>query len=132
MVASTSYPLLDAFITTLWIVGFFLWIWCAIAVFADLFRSDMSGWAKAGWIVLIILIPLFGVLIYLIARGRKMADRAARDAADQEKAFQSYVRDVAVPSSPADDLAKLADLRDRGVITQEEFDQQKAKVLTGP
>jgi hypothetical protein len=131
MVASTSYPLLDAFITTLWIVGFFLWIWCAIAVFADLFRSDMSGWAKAGWIILIILLPLFGVLIYLIARGRKMAERASRDAADQEAAFQSYVRDAAGPSSPADDLAKLADLRDRGVITDAEFEQQKAKVLTG-
>jgi hypothetical protein len=131
MVASSSYPLLDAFITTLWIVGFFLWIWCAIAVFADLFRSDMSGWAKAGWIILIILLPLFGVLIYLIVRGRKMAERASRDAADQEAAFQSYVRDAAGSSSPADDLAKLADLRDRGVITDAEFEQQKSKVLTG-
>jgi hypothetical protein len=131
MVASTSYPLLDAFITTLWIVGFFLWIWCAIAVFADLFRSDMSGWAKAGWIVLIILLPLLGVLIYLIARGRKMAERAAKDAADQEQAFRSYVQDATGGSgSAADDLAKLADLRDRGVITDAEFEQQKAKVLS--
>lgn len=128
---ATSYPLLDAFLTTLWIVGFFLWIWCAIAVFSDLFRSDMSGWAKAGWIVLIIILPLLGVLIYLIARGRNMAERAARDAADQEAAFKSYVRDAAGPSSTADDLHKLADLRDRGVITDAEFEQQKAKMLTG-
>lgn len=132
MVASTSYPLLDAFLTTLWIVGFFLWIWLAILVFSDIFRSDQSGWAKAGWIVLIIVLPLLGVLIYLIARGRKMAERAARDAADQEAAFKSYVRDVAPATSTADDLAKLADLRDRGVITDAEFEQQKAKVLTAP
>lgn len=132
MVASTSYPLLDAFLTTLWIVGFFLWIWLAILVFSDIFRSDQSGWAKAGWILLIIVFPLLGVLIYLIARGRKMAERGAQDAADQEAAFKAYVRDAAAPTSPADDLAKLADLRERGVITDAEFEQQKAKVLTGP
>jgi hypothetical protein len=127
---ATSYPLLDAFLTTLWIVGFFLWIWCAIAVFADLFRSHMSGWVKAGWIVLIILLPLLGVLIYLIARGREMAERATRDAANQEKAFRAYVQDAAGSSDTAANLEKLASLRDRGVITEAEFEQQKAKVLS--
>ncbi len=130
----TSYPLLDAFLTVLWIVGFVLWIWLMIAVFSDIFRShDMSGWGKAAWILFIFILPLFGVLIYLIARGSKMHEHAAQDMKAQDAAFRQYVQEAAASngaSGTADQLSKLADLRDRGVITPEEFDQEKAKVLS--
>jgi hypothetical protein len=132
----SSYPLLDAFLTVLWIVGFVLWIWLMIAVFSDIFRShDLSGWGKALWIVLIFILPLLGVLIYLIARGHKMHEHAVTDMKAQDAAFRKYVQEAATTSgngssSTADQLSKLADLRDRGVITPEEFDREKAKVLS--
>lgn len=131
----TSYPLLDAFFTVLWIVGFVLWIWLVIAVFSDIFRShDLSGWAKALWIVAIFILPLIGVLIYLIARGQKMHEHAIEAASAQDAAFRQYVQEAASngngSSGPADQLTKLADLRDRGVISEQEFAQQKAKVLS--
>jgi len=131
----TSYPLLDAFLTVLWIVGFVLWIWLMIAVFSDIFRSrDLSGWGKAAWILLIFILPLIGVLIYLIARGHKMHEHAAADMKAQDAAFRQYVQQAAATGNgaggTADQLSKLADLRDRGVITPEEFDREKAKVLS--
>jgi hypothetical protein len=99
-------------------------------VFIDIFRSqDLSGWAKALWFVFVLLIPLIGVLVYLIARGGKMHEHAAREAQHQDREFRAYVREAAGPKSPADQLAKLADLRDRGVITAQEFESEKAKVL---
>jgi ABC-type multidrug transport system fused ATPase/permease subunit len=130
---ATSYPLLDAFLTTLWIFGFFLWIWLVIAVFADIIRSrDLSGWGKAAWTILIVLLPLFGVLIYLIARGGSMHERSARQAEEQEAAFRNYVKQTASngATGTADELAKLADLKARGVITEEEFQREKAKALS--
>ncbi len=126
-------PLLDVFLTTLWIVGFFLWIWVAVLVFTDIFRAhDMSGWVKALWVVLIVVLPLLGVLIYLIARGRKMAERAASDAQKQDEAFRAYVRDASgtEPANPSAEIENLQALRDRGVLTDTEFEQQKAKVLS--
>ncbi len=129
MIAS-SYPLLDVFWTMLWFFLFFIWIWLLITVFVDLFRShDLSGWGKAGWTIFIIILPLLGVLFYLIFRGGSMHERQTQDAARQEQAFRQYVQQAAGPSSPADELVKLADLRDRGVITPEEFERQKAAVL---
>jgi hypothetical protein len=130
---ATSYPLLDAFLTTLWIFGFFLWIWLVIAVFADIIRSrDLSGWGKAAWTILIVLLPLFGVLIYLIARGGSMHERNARQAEEQDAAFRNYVKQTASngATGTADELAKLTDLKARGVITEEEFQREKAKALS--
>jgi ABC-type multidrug transport system fused ATPase/permease subunit len=128
--ASTGYPLLDVFWTMLWFFLFFIWIWLLITVFVDLFRSrDIGGWGKALWAIFIIVLPLLGVLIYLIARGGKMHERAMRDAQQQEQAFRSYVQEAAQSSSPTEELAKLADLRDRGVLTDEEFQRQKAAIL---
>jgi ABC-type multidrug transport system fused ATPase/permease subunit len=130
---AASYPLLDAFLTILWVFGFFLWIWLVIAVFADIIRSrDLSGWGKAAWTIVVIVLPLFGVVTYLIARGGKMHERQLRDSQDQEAAFRDYVKNVAGDgtTSPADELAKLAALRDRGVITNEEFEREKAKALS--
>jgi type VI protein secretion system component VasK len=129
MVAS-DYPLLDVFWTMLWFFLFFIWIWLLITVFVDLFRSeDLSGWGKAAWAIFIIVIPLLGVLIYLIARGGKMQERAMQQAQQQEQQFRSYVQEAAQSSSPTDELAKLADLKERGVLTDAEFQSQKAALL---
>jgi hypothetical protein len=125
-----DYPLLGVFWTMLWIFLFFIWIWILIAVFADIFRShDMGGFAKALWVIFIIILPFLGVLIYLIARGGKMQEHAAASAKQQDEAFRSYVQDAAQGSTSADQLAKLADLKDKGVLTDEEFEAQKAKIL---
>ncbi len=131
MIAS-SYPLLDAFLTMLWIFLFIIWIWLLIMVFSDIFRSrDLSGWGKALWVIGIIILPWLGVLIYLIARGGKMHERQIQAAQAQQEAFKQYVQETATSSSSstADQLAKLADLRDKGVITPAEFESEKAKAL---
>jgi hypothetical protein len=131
---ATNYPILDIFLTTLYFFLFFIWIWLLFMVFIDIFRShDMGGWAKALWVILIIVMPYLGVLIYLIARGGKMHERAAQQAAMQQKAFDQYVKQTAGTSSDttADQLAKLADLKSQGVLTEAEFDAQKTKILAG-
>jgi membrane protein implicated in regulation of membrane protease activity len=130
LASSYSYPLLGAFWTILEVFLWVLWIWILIYVFIDIFRShDLSGWAKALWFLFVLFIPLIGVLVYLIARGGKMQERAQRDARQQESDFRAYVQEAASSGTPADQLAKLADLRDRGVISAEEFEREKAKVL---
>ncbi len=127
--ASTSYPLLNIFWTMLEFFLWVVWIWLLILVFIDIFRShDLSGWAKALWVLFVVIIPFLGVLVYLIARGSEMQERAARQAQRQDQEFRDYVQQSAETSS-ADQLAKLADLRDRGVITAAEFEREKAKVL---
>ena len=131
LASSYSYPLLGAFWTILEIFLWVLWIWVLIYVFIDIFRSrDLSGWAKALWFIFVLFIPLIGVLVYLIARGDSMHERAVQQAQQQDRQFRQYVQDAAGGSqTPADQLTKLAELRDRGVITAEEFERQKAKVL---
>ena len=130
MIAYT-YPLLDIFWTMLWIFAFIVYIWLLIAIFSDIFRSDdMGGVAKALWVIFIIILPFLGVFVYLIARGGKMQERSARQAADQQKAFDQYVKETAGASdTTADQLSKLADLKAQGVLTDAEFDAQKAKIL---
>ncbi len=130
LASSYSYPLLGAFWTILEIFLWVLWIWILIYVFIDIFRShDLSGWMKALWFLFVLFIPLIGVLVYLIARGDKMHERAVRQAQQQDREFRSYVQEAAGSQTTADQLTKLADLRDRGVITAEEFEREKAKVL---
>ena len=130
LASSYSYPLLGAFWTILEIFLWVLWIWILIYIFIDIFRSnDLSGWAKALWFIFVLFIPLIGVLVYLIARGSSMQQRAQREAQQQDQQFRAYVQDAAGSGSTADQLTKLADLRDRGVITPEEFEREKAKVL---
>ena len=127
-----TYPLLNIFWTMLEFFVFFLWIWLLIVVFMDIFRShDISGWAKALWVIFVIILPFLGVLIYLIARGGSMHERAAAQAVQQQKAFDEYVRKTAGSSgaSDADELSKLADLKSKGVITDAEFEAQKSKIL---
>ena len=130
LASSYSYPLLGAFWTILEIFLWVLWIWVLIWVFIDIFRShDLSGWAKALWFIFVLFIPLIGVLVYLIARGGKMQERAQKEARQQDEAARAYIQDAAGSGTPADQLTKLADLRDRGVITADEFERQKAKIL---
>jgi len=128
--SSYSYPLLGVFWTILEIFLWVIWIWILIWVFIDIFRSqDLSGGAKALWFLFVLFIPLIGVLVYLIARGGKMQEHAAQQAQRDDQQFRAYVKEAAGPESTADQLAKLADLRDRGVISAEEFEREKAKIL---
>ena len=132
LLAASSYPLLNVFWTIFEFFLWVIWIWILIMVFIDIFRShDLSGWAKALWFLFVLFIPLIGVLVYLIARGSSMQERAQQDARQQDQEFRSYVQQAAAssPASTADQLSKLADLRDRGVISAEEFEREKAKVL---
>ena len=122
----------QVFWSMLWFFMFFIWIWLLISLFGDIFRSaDLSGGAKALWTIFIIVLPFLGVLVYLIVRGNSMQERALKQAADQEAQFRGYVQTVAATSGggSADELAKLADLRDKGVISDEEFQAAKAKAL---
>ena len=128
--ADSSYPMLgvfwSVFIFFLWVI----WIWILIWIFIDIFRShDLSGWAKALWLLFILFIPLVGVLVYLIVRGGSMHERAVRQAQQEDQAARAYIREAAGSQSTADQLSKLADLRDRGVISADEFEREKAKIL---
>jgi hypothetical protein len=123
------YPQQSLFWTMLEFFLFVIWIWILIAIFTDIFRShDMSGWVKALWVIFVIVLPFLGILVYLIARGGKMQEHVVKDAAQQRQAFDTHVREVA-GTSVTDDLAKLADLKEKGVLTDAEFQDQKAKLL---
>jgi Short C-terminal domain/Phospholipase_D-nuclease N-terminal len=125
----------QVFLSMLWFFLFFIWIWLLIVVFSDLFRShDLSGWAKAAWVIFIIIIPYLGVLVYLIARGHKMAEHAQQAAAAQDAAAKAYIQSAVGSSgggggSTADQLAQLADLKAKGVLDDAQFEAAKAKVL---
>jgi len=129
-VLAYTYPLLSIFWTMLEIFFFIIWIYLLFIVFVDIFRSqDMGGLAKALWIIFVIVLPYLGVFVYLIARGGKMHERAAAQAQQQQKAFDRYVQQAAGGSSTADQLSKLADLKEKGTITEAEFASEKAKLL---
>jgi hypothetical protein len=117
----------------IWFTLFFIWIWLLIVVFSDIFRShDLGGWTKAIWILFIIVLPYLGVFVYLIARGHKMQEHAVAAAKQQDEMMRAYVRDAAgSASSTADEIAKLAELRAAGTLTDAEFEAQKARLLAG-
>jgi uncharacterized membrane protein YcjF (UPF0283 family) len=121
----------QVFLSMLWFVLFFIWIWLLIVVFSDLFRShDLSGWAKAAWVIFIVILPYLGVLVYLIARGHKMAEHAKAAAEAQDAAARQYIQQAAgTTPSTADELQRLADLKAQGVISDAEFETAKAKAL---
>jgi hypothetical protein len=129
---AADYPLLNVFLSFLYFFIFVLWIFLIFTVFVDLFRSsDVSGFGKAIWVIFIIFLPLIGVLAYLIIRGGKMHERAEAAAAAQDRAMRSYIQDAAgTTPSTADEIAKLAELRDSGAISADEFEAQKAKLLS--
>jgi hypothetical protein len=116
----------------LWFFLWFIWIWLLIVVFSDIFRSpDLSGWGKAIWTIFVVILPYLGVFVYLIARGHKMHEHAAANARDQDAAMRQYVQSVAKSDGhgAAEEVTRLADLRDKGVLTEQEFQQAKAKAL---
>jgi len=126
-----NYPILSLIWMMFVFFVFVLWIWLLIAIFMDIFRShDLGGVAKALWVLFIIILPFLGVLVYLIARGGKMHERAAEQAAQQQKAFDAYVRQTAGSGGTADELSKLADLKEKGAITDAEFTTQKQRLLS--
>jgi hypothetical protein len=123
-------PLLDLFWTMFLFFLWVVWFWLLITVFADIFRSDdLSGWGKAGWVVLTVLLPYLGVLAYLVARGRSMQERQGQRQRQLEEATASYIRGVASAPSTTEELARLAQLREAGALTEEEFASQKARIL---
>jgi uncharacterized membrane protein YcjF (UPF0283 family) len=146
----TGYPMLDIFLSVLYFFGWVLWLMLMFWIITDIFRSDdLSGWAKAAWLVAIIILPLVGILIYLIARGGSMRERQEARARAQDAAFRDYVRQAAVTDGNAgapgsgsaamagngsagtasDELAKLASLHQRGVLNDDEFARAKARVV---
>jgi type VI protein secretion system component VasK len=122
----------QVFWSMLWFFLFFIWIWILITVFADIFRShDLSGWAKGLWVIFVIVMPYLGVFVYLIARGHKMSEHALEAAQAQDAAARQYIQSAAgTGGSAADELARLADLKDKGVIDDAEFQRLKAKVVS--
>ena len=130
---SYDYPLLGLFWTILWFFIWVAWLLVLFKVIFDIFRSrDLGGWGKALWAIFVVIIPWLGVLVYLIARGRSMTERDLERAQEQEDAFRDYVQKTTTSSaaSSADELSKLAQLKAQGVLTDAEFEQQKAKLLS--
>ncbi|HXX90171.1 MAG TPA: SHOCT domain-containing protein [Acidimicrobiales bacterium] len=125
----SDYPLLNAFWTIFLFFLFVFWLFILFRIIFDIFRShDLGGWGKALWFIFILFLPFLGVVVYLIARGGKMHERDVQMAQAQDQAFRSYVKEAT--GSSADELAKLADLKAKGVITDAEFEQAKAKLLS--
>lgn len=122
----------QVFWSMLWFFLWFIWIWLLIVVFTDIFRSsDLGGWGKAGWTIFCVLLPYLGVFVYLIARGHKMQQHAQDNARAQDAAMRQYVQETVKSDgkSSADELARLGELRAKGVLTEEEFQTAKAKAL---
>jgi putative oligomerization/nucleic acid binding protein/phospholipase D-like protein len=130
MVFAADYPFLDVFWTMLIFFFWVIWIWILVTVLIDLFRRhDVSGWAKAAWVLFLILLPYLGVFVYLIAQGKGMAERRADEIKASQASFDQYVREAAGSSGPSDQIAKAKELLDSGAIDQAEFDALKAKAL---
>ncbi|MEU7162339.1 SHOCT domain-containing protein [Streptomyces chrestomyceticus] len=129
-----DYPLLGVFWTTFWLFMWMLWFFLLFRVIGDVFRDDeLNGWAKTGWIISVLVLPFLGVFVYVLARGRGMGRREVSRAQAQQEAFDTYVRRTAAKdasrTTQADELTKLSRLRERGDISDAEFQQAKSKVL---
>ena len=126
--SSGGYPFLDVMWTMLVFFMWVIWFWLLITIFSDLFRRDLSGWAKTGWVIFLIILPFLGVFIYLITQSKAMAERRNQEAQAAQSQFDSYVRNVSGGS--AEQIAKGKELLDSGAITPEEYDALKRKALT--
>lgn len=133
MILAADYPFLDILWSMIIFFAWVVWIWMMILILGDVFRRrDTSGWAKAGWVVFMLVLPFLGVLVYLIANHDGMAERSAAAASRQKEQFDDYVRSVApAGGGAADEIDKAKRLLDSGAITQDEFAALKAKVLAG-
>jgi hypothetical protein len=124
------FPLLDSFLVMLWLFLWILWLFLVIRIVTDIFASrDLDGWAKAWWLVFVIFLPLLGVLAYLVVRGRSMGDRRARHLQAPDGATRVQPGDTAGADGGASDLAKLTDLREKGILSEAEFEQGKARIF---
>lgn len=127
---AADYPLLNVFWTTMWIFLWVLWIMLLFRVIVDIFSDDgLSGWGKSGWCVFVVVLPYLGVFVYLIARGRSMGERSMERAQRNEQEVRAYIRESAGPSGHAEELSRLAELKNHGDLTPAEYEQAKAKVL---
>ncbi|WP_462204007.1 SHOCT domain-containing protein [Frankia sp. CcWB3] len=125
-----DYPLLNAFLTVLFIFLFAVWIYFLFVIYADIFRSrDLSGWGKAGWSIFVLVLPVIGILSYLIVRGDGMQDRMVLHKQYEEEAVRGYLRAATRTTSIADELAKLDDLHRRGLLNDQEFERERARIL---
>ncbi|KOU67540.1 SHOCT domain-containing protein [Streptomyces sp. NPDC060334] len=125
-----DYPLLNIFLTMMLCFLWVFWFVLLMRIIGDVFRDDdLSGWAKAGWTVFVILLPYLGVFIYLIVRGRGMGERQLRRTQRQEEAFRTYAREGDAITGQAEELSRLAELKNRGAITASEYERAKGKVL---
>ena len=126
-----DYPLGGVLVSVFWIVIWVLWIMLLWHIFGDIFRSDdLGGGGKAAWTLFVVFLPFLGSFVYLIARGASMGQRQLQRAAEREQQFRSYVQQAAGSSSTAEELGRLAALKESGVLTEEEFAELKAKLLT--
>jgi hypothetical protein len=127
---ASSYPFLNILWTTLIFFAWVIFIWIAITVLIDVFRrQDISGWAKAAWVVFVVVLPWIGVLVYLIANHDSMAERRVREAQTSQAQFDEYVRKTAGTGGAASEIEKAKQLLDNGTITQSEFDAIKARAV---
>ncbi|MDW4903932.1 SHOCT domain-containing protein [Streptomyces sp. ADMS] len=132
-----DYPLLNAFLTIMWVFLWVMWFMLLFRIIGDIFRDDsMNGWGKAGWCVFVVALPFLGCFVYLIARGKGMGERQVRAARRSEQEFRTYVREAAgtsegAPTGHVDELSRLAELKSHGDITAGEYERAKEKVLAG-
>ena len=132
-----DYPLLNTFWTIMWVFLWVMWFMLLFRIIGDIFRDDsMNGWGKAGWCVFVVILPFLGCFVYLISRGKGMGERELRLARRNEQEFRSYVREAAGSgegkgSGHVEELSRLADLRNHGDITPQEYERAKEKVLAG-
>jgi hypothetical protein len=130
MPVAADYPFLDILWTMLVFFAWVIWFWLLITVFSDLFRRhDISGWGKAGWTVLVIVLPYLGVFAYLVAQGKHMAERRDAEMRAGKAALDDYVRSVGADGGPSDQIAKAKQLLDSGAIDAAEFEEIKRKAL---
>ena len=130
MVFAADYPFLDVLWTMIIFFCWVAWIWLLLVIFSDLFRRELSGWAKAAWIVFLIVLPFLGTLVYVIANGKEMTERRIRDAAASQAQFEDHIRSVAKSDGgAAAEIQSAKQLLDSGAITQQEFERLKAKAL---
>ena len=130
MLFAADYPFLDIFWTMLIFFMWVIWIWILVTVLMDLFRRhDIGGWGKAGWTLLVVVLPFLGVFLYLVTQGKEMAERRASEIQASQASFDSYVRSVATNGGATDQIAKAKELLDSGAIDQAEFEQLKRKAL---
>ena len=129
MVFAADYPFLDVFWTMILFFCWVAWIWMLIMIFSDVFRRDISGWAKAGWCLFVLVLPFLGAFVYLIANGSGLTERRVRDVQASQANFDQHIRTVASEGGSASEIERAKQLLDSGAINQEEFERLKAKAL---